>query len=86
MKRSTLFILSINKNIKKIKLIIYRNTRVFLIRALFAVDAARDANTENSRFYTLSAKFASNSNERRCFLFNEQNRKINRRIEILLIV
>ena len=56
---------------KEIKLIMYRNTRVLLIRASLTIDAVNDANTEESRFYTFCAKFASDSNERRCSLFNE---------------
>ena len=68
------------------RFIIYRNTRVFLIRVSLTIDAANNANTESDRFYTFCAKIASNSNERRCFLFNEQRKKINRKIEIFLIV
>ena len=68
------------------RLTIYRNTRVFLIRASLTIDVVNDVNTESSRFHTSSAKFASNSNKRCCFLFNEQNREINKKIEIFLIV
>ena len=68
------------------RLTIYRNTRVFLIVASLTINAANDANTENSRLYTSSVKFASNSNERRCSLLNEQSKKINRKIKIFLII
>ena len=68
------------------KFTIYRNTRVFLIRASLTIDVVNNANTKTSRLYTSNAKFASDSNERRWFLFNEQSRKINRKIEILLII
>ena len=63
------------------KFIIYRNIRIFLIFASLTINAVDDANTKSSRFYTSNAKFASNSNKRRCFLFNEQSRKINKKIK-----
>ena len=68
------------------KLTIYQKIRVFLIRALLTINAVNNANTKNSRFHTSNAKFASDLNERRCFLLNEQNKEINRKIEIFLIV
>ena len=54
--------------------------------ASLTIDAVDDANTKSSRFCTSCAKFASSSNERRCFLFDWQSRKIIKRIKILLIV
>ena len=68
------------------KFIIYRNTRVLLMFASLTIDVVDDENTKDSRFCTSRAKFVSNSNERRCFLLNWQNKKVIRKIKILLIV
>ena len=68
------------------RLIIYQNTPIFLMFASLTIDAVNDANTKSSRFYISNAKFVSDLNERRCFLFNEQSKEINRKIKKILIV
>ena len=52
------------------KFFIYRNTRLFLMFASLTIDVVDDANIKNNQLCTTRAKFVSNLNERRCFLFN----------------
>ena len=66
------------------KLIIYRNTPSFLILTSLTIDAVDDANTKNNRLCTMRAKFASNSNERRCFLLNWHSKKGIKKIKFFL--